>query len=64
MATTTPKRTSNKTSTDPNGGSQTFAGQRSDAVRELALHATQVQLATVTAISKLFSGWAQSACQA
>ena len=61
MATTAPKRTSNKTSTDPNGGSQTFAGQRSDAVRELALHATQVQLATVTAISKLFSGWAQSA---
>lgn len=58
---TAPKRTSNKTSTDPNGRSETSAGQRSDAVRELALHATRVQLATLTAISKLFAGWAQSA---
>jgi hypothetical protein len=61
MATTAPKRTSNKTASDPNGGAQTSAGQRSDAVRDLALHATRVQLATLTAISKLFSGWAQSA---
>jgi hypothetical protein len=60
MATPAPKRTSNKTSTDPNGRSVTSAGQRSDAVRELALHATRVQLATLTAISKLFAGWAQS----
>ena len=60
MATPAPKRTSNKTSTDPNSSSVTSAGQRSGAVRELALHATRVQLATLTAISKLFVGWAQS----
>jgi hypothetical protein len=61
MATTAPKRTSNKTSTDPNGGSRVSDGDRSDAVRELVVHATRVQLATLTAISKLFAGWAQSA---
>jgi len=60
MATSAPKRRSNKTPTDPNGSSEASAGQRSDAVRELALHATRVQLATFTAISKLFVGWAQS----
>jgi hypothetical protein len=61
MATTTPKRTSNKASTDPDERSQTSDCGRSDAVRELAVHATRVQLATLTAISKLFVGWAQSA---
>jgi hypothetical protein len=60
MATPAPKHKGNKTPTDPNGSSETSAGQRSDAVRELALHATRVQLATITAISKLFVGWAQS----
>jgi len=60
MATPAPKRRSNKTPADPNGSSVTSAGQRSDAVRDLALHATRVQLATLTAISKLFVGWAQS----
>ncbi len=61
MATSAPKRRSNKTPTDPNGSSETSAGLRSDAVRELALHATRVQLATLTAISKFFVGWTQSA---
>ena len=60
MATTTPKP-NNKASTDPNRSSQTSDCGRSDAVRELAVHATRVQLATLTAISKLFVGWAQSA---
>lgn len=60
MATPAPKRRSNKTPAVPNGSSLTSAGQRSDAVRDLALHATRVQLATLTAISKLFVGWAQS----
>jgi hypothetical protein len=60
MATSAPKRRSNRTPTDPNGSSEAFAGQRSDAVRELALHATRVQLATLTSVSKLFVGWAQS----
>jgi hypothetical protein len=33
----------------------------SEALRELFLHATRVQLATVTSISKFVVGWAQSA---
>jgi hypothetical protein len=35
--------------------------KRSEALRELFLHATRVQLATVTSISKFMVGWAQSA---
>jgi hypothetical protein len=61
MATSAPKRRSNKTPTDPNGSSETSAGQRSDAVRELFVHATRVQLATLTSVSKFFVGWTQSA---
>jgi hypothetical protein len=61
MATPASKRTSNKTSTDQNSSSEASDGRHSDAVRELAVHATRVQLATLTAISKLFVGWAQSA---
>lgn len=47
MATAVTKRTEDK--------------QRSEALRELFLHATRVQLATVTSISKFMVGWAQSA---
>ena len=46
MATAVPKRT-NRT--------------RSEPLRELFFHATRVQLATVTSISKFVVGWAQSA---
>jgi hypothetical protein len=35
--------------------------KRSEALRELFLHATRVQLATVTSISKFVLGWAQAA---
>jgi hypothetical protein len=61
MATTAPKRTTNKTSTESSGNSATAHGRHSDAVRELVVHATRVQLATLTALSKVFLGWAQSA---
>jgi hypothetical protein len=47
MATAVTKRTEDK--------------KRSEALRELFLHATRVQLATVTSISKFVVGWAQSA---
>jgi hypothetical protein len=57
---TAPKRTTKKSSIVPSDSSETSAEQRSDAVRELALHATRVQLATLTAVSKFFVGWAQS----
>ena len=47
MATAVTKRTEDK--------------KRSEALRELFLHATRVQLATVTSISRFVVGWAQSA---
>lgn len=47
MATAVTKRTEDK--------------QRSEALRELFLHAARVQLATVTSVSKFLVGWALSA---
>ena len=61
MATSAPKPRSNRTPTDPNGSSESSAGQHSDAVRELLVHATRVQLATLTSVSKFFVGWTHSA---
>ena len=60
MATTASKRTSAKASA-PTGGSSPANGANSEAVRELFVQATLVQLATVTSLSKLVVGWAQSA---
>ena len=60
MATTTSKRTSDKASTQTRG-SATSNGRHPDAVRELLVHATRVQLATLTSVSKFFVGWTQSA---
>jgi len=60
MATAASKRTSNKTSTQT-GGSSTSSDSHSDAVRELFVHVTRVQLATLTSLSKFVVGWAQSA---
>ena len=60
MATAASKRTSDKSSTQV-GGSSTSNGRHSDAVRELLVHGTRVQLATLTSVSKFFVGWTQSA---
>jgi hypothetical protein len=60
MATTTSKHTSDKASTRTRGGS-TSNGGHSDAVRELLVHATRVQLATLTSVSKFFVGLTQAA---
>ena len=60
MATTPSKRTSDKASAQA-GGSSPSNSDHSDAVRELFVHATRVQLATLTSVSKLVVGWAQSA---
>ena len=60
MTTAAPKRTSDKTSTDV-AGKPTSKGRHSEAVRELLVHATRVQLATLTSVSKFFVGWTQSA---
>jgi len=53
MATAASKRTGEKVSAE--------AGGRADAVRELLVHATRVQLATLTSVSKFFVGWTQLA---
>jgi hypothetical protein len=60
MATTASKRTSDRASA-PTGGSSPANGGDSDAVRELFVHAARVELATLTSVSKLVVGWAQSA---
>jgi hypothetical protein len=36
------------------------ASTSASTLRELALHATRIQLASLTALSKFFAGWAQS----
>jgi hypothetical protein len=59
MATTASKRTSDKASTQTRGSS-TSNGRHPDAVRELLVHATRVQLATLTSVSKFFVGLTQA----
>jgi hypothetical protein len=62
MATAASKPTSDKTSKRQAGGSPAISnGKHSDAVRDLLVHATRVQLATLTSVSKFVVGWAQSA---
>jgi hypothetical protein len=60
MATAASNRTSERASTRA-GGSSTPNARHSDAVRELLVHATHIQLATLTSVSKFFVGWTQSA---
>jgi len=57
MPTAAPKRTSDKTA----ARSGVSNGSHSEAVRELFVHATRIQLATLTSLSKFVVGWAQSA---
>ena len=59
MATAASKRTSDKASTQTRGSS-TSNGMHPDAVRELLVHATRVQLATLTSVSKFFVGLTQA----
>jgi hypothetical protein len=61
MASAASKRTSDKTSTQASESSADSNGSHSDAVRELLVHATRIQLATLTSLSKFFVGWAQAA---
>ena len=60
MATTASKRNSDEASTQTRGSS-TSNGRDPDAVRELLVHATRVQLATLTSVSKFFVGLTQAA---
>jgi hypothetical protein len=61
MASAASKRTSDKTSTQASESSASSNGSHPDAVRELLVHATRIQLATLTSLSKFFVGWAQAA---
>jgi len=60
MATAASKRTGDKVSRRANGTSNSKS-RNSGAVHELLVHATRVQLATLTSVSKFFVGWTQSA---
>jgi hypothetical protein len=59
MASAATKRTSDKTSAQTRK-SPTPNGSHSEAVRELFVHATCIQLATLTSLSRFVAGWAQS----
>jgi hypothetical protein len=60
--TTASKRTSAKASASASTGRSSPAnGGHSEAVRELFVYSTRVQLATLTSLSKLVVGWAQAA---
>jgi hypothetical protein len=61
MASAASKRTSDKTSPQTGESSTSSNGRHSDAVRELLVHATRIQLATLTSLSKFFVGWTQAA---
>jgi hypothetical protein len=61
MASAASKRTSDQTSTQASENSVSSNGSHSDAVRELLVHATRIQLATLTSLSKFFVGWTQAA---
>jgi hypothetical protein len=61
MASAASKRTSDKTSTQASESSASSNGSHSDAVRELLVHTTRIQLATLTSLSKFFVGWTQAA---
>jgi hypothetical protein len=62
MATAAPKRTTDKTAARSGGSSRLSGGNReAEAVRELFLDITRIQLATVTSLSRFVVGWAQSA---
>jgi len=53
-------RASTKTSAIASATTETAPGTPSGALRELALHATRIQLASLTALSKFVADWAQS----
>ena len=61
MATTASTRTNGKNSLKSTGGKPVAQAPDSDAVRELLAHGARIQLASITAASKFFAGWAQSA---
>jgi len=61
MAERASTRTNNKNSIKPTDCTQAAQATHSDAVHELITHGARIQLASVTAASKFFAGWAQSA---
>jgi hypothetical protein len=58
---TAPSKRSDKSSTQRGGRSTSSNGRHPEAVRELLVHATRVQLATLTSVSKFVVGWTQAA---
>jgi hypothetical protein len=54
-------RRNDKTVATPSASSHAAEGGQEDAVREALVHAAQIQLASITAVSRFVAGWAEAA---
>jgi hypothetical protein len=60
MSTTPPAPKKPQSTAKANGGGKAKQRMASSAIRELVTHAARIQLASLTAASKFFVGWAQA----
>jgi len=61
MTATASTRRNDKTPASPSVSPSIAEDRRANAVREVLVHAARIQLASITAASRFFAGWAQSA---
>ena len=61
MAATTSTRRNDKTPPAPNVNTSVAEDGQAHAVRQVAVHAARIQLASITALSRFFAGWVQAA---
>jgi hypothetical protein len=61
MARTNSTQRNDEISVKPSGSAGSPQAGQSDAVHELIVHAARIQLASITAASRFFAGWVQSA---
>jgi hypothetical protein len=61
MIRTASTRRNDESSLKPSGSSGSPQPGQSDALHELIVHAARIQLASITAASRFFAGWVQSA---
>jgi len=61
MTATASTRRNDKTPASPSVSPSIAEDSQANAVREVLMHAARIQLASITAASRFFAGWAQSA---
>jgi len=61
MAATASTQRNDKTPASPSARPNIAGGRQAGAVREVLVHAARIQLASITAASRFFAGWAESA---